>query len=124
MTNQLHSLFQNIGSERVRRQRMTVKNALKQISDEEAQKLVDKENLRIQAIEVVEQKGIVFIDESTKLLLALNVHAKAILRMKGVQRDLLPLVEGCTVTTKYGSVRTDHILFIAWGAFHLTNLLT
>lgn len=121
MTNQLQSLFQNLNSDRMRNKRMKVKDALKVVREEEAAKLVNDEDLKGRAIESVEQNGIVFIDEIDKVTKRSDYTSGADVSREGVQRDLLPLVEGCTVSTKYGSVRTDHILFIASGAFHLTK---
>ncbi len=120
MTSQLQGLFQNMGSERSKKRKLRVKDALKLLTDEEAQKRINEEDLRLRAIERVEQHGIVFIDEIDKV--ASNSEGRgADISREGVQRDLLPLVEGCTVSTKFGSVRTDHILFIASGAFHLSK---
>lgn len=99
---------------------MTVKAALKQIQDEEAGKLVNEDDLRSKAVQAVEQTGIVFIDEIDKVAKRGESSGTDVSR-EGVQRDLLPLIEGCTVSTKYGTVKTDHILFIASGAFHLAK---
>lgn len=121
MTNQLQSLFQNLNTERTRTKRMKVKDALKVVREEEAAKLVNDDDLKSRAIESVEQNGIVFIDEIDKVTKRSDYTSGADVSREGVQRDLLPLVEGCTVSTKYGTVRTDHILFIASGAFHLTK---
>ncbi len=120
MTNQLQGLFQNMGTERSKKRKLRVKDALKLLTDEEAHKRINEEDLRLRAVERVEQHGIVFIDEIDKV--ASNSEGRgADISREGVQRDLLPLVEGCTVSTKYGSVKTDHILFIASGAFHLSK---
>jgi ATP-dependent HslUV protease ATP-binding subunit HslU len=122
MTNQLQSMFQNLNTTRTKRRKMTVKEARKILRDEEAVKLVDEEKIKIRALDNVEQNGIVFIDEIDKI-----AHRSDLQRgggdvsREGVQRDLLPLVEGCTVSTRHGMVKTDHILFIASGAFHLTK---
>lgn len=120
MSNQLSNLFSNMGGGKKRNRRVTVKSALKLLQDEEAAKLVNDEEIKAQAIEVTEQTGIVFIDEIDKVATR-NEQGGAGVSREGVQRDLLPLIEGCTVSTKYGSVRTDHILFIASGAFHLSK---
>lgn len=120
MTNQLQNMLQNIGTTRTRNRRMKVKDALAVIQKEEASKLLDEEDLKRKAIEWVEQYGIVFIDEIDKVCRRGEMSGADVSR-EGVQRDLLPLIEGCTVSTKYGMVRTDHILFIAAGAFHLSK---
>jgi ATP-dependent HslUV protease ATP-binding subunit HslU len=116
MTSQLQSLFQNMGAGRTKRRKMSVKQAYKLLTDEEAAKLVDEELIKSRALQNVEQNGIVFIDEIDKVCRRGEVAGADVSR-EGVQRDLLPLIEGCTVSTKYGMVRTDHILFIASGAF-------
>lgn len=121
MTNQLQNMLQNIGSARTRTRRMKVKDAIAVIQKEEASKLLDEEDLKRKAIEWVEQYGIVFIDEIDKVCRRGEISGGADVSRDGVQRDLLPLIEGCTVSTKYGMVRTDHILFIAAGAFHLSK---
>lgn len=120
MTSQLKSMFSNMNTGRKRAHRMTVKAALKQVKDEEAAKLINEEEIKKRAVEATEQTGIVFIDEIDKVT---NRHdqATAGVSREGVQRDLLPLIEGSTVNTKYGSIKTDHILFIASGAFHLSK---
>lgn len=120
MTNQLQNMLQNIGSDRKRTRRMRVKDALKQVREEEAAKLLNEEDLKTKAVESVEQNGIVFIDEIDKVAKREHSSGGDVSR-EGVQRDLLPLVEGTTVSTKYGMVRTDYILFIASGAFHLSK---
>lgn len=120
MTNQLQSLFSSMGSDKKKTRKMTVKAALKQIQDEEAAKLVNEEDLKSRAVEAVEQTGIVFIDEIDKVAKR-GESGGADVSREGVQRDLLPLIEGCTISTKYGMIRTDHILFIASGAFHLAK---
>ncbi|MSP53925.1 MAG: ATP-dependent protease ATPase subunit HslU [Gammaproteobacteria bacterium] len=117
MTSQLQGMFQNIRQERKKPRKMKVKEALKIAREEEAAKLVNEDEIRLQALENVEQNGIVFIDEIDKVAKRSD-HGGADVSREGVQRDLLPLVEGCSVTTKYGTVKTDHILFIASGAFH------
>ncbi|HRD48275.1 MAG: ATP-dependent protease ATPase subunit HslU [Candidatus Competibacter sp.] len=120
MTSQLQSLFQNLNSGRTRTRKLKVKGALKLLQEEEASKMVNEEELKLHALEAVEQNGIVFIDEIDKVAKRGEYGGPDVSR-EGVQRDLLPLVEGCTVSTKYGMVRTDHILFIASGAFHLAK---
>lgn len=117
MTSQLQNMFQNLSSDRKRSRRMKVKDAWKQIKDDEAMYLVDEEDIQTQAVECVQENGIVFIDEIDKIVRRSDYTGVDVSR-EGVQRDLLPLVEGCTVFTKYGAVKTDHILFIASGAFH------
>lgn len=120
MTSQLQSMFQNIGSDRKKNRRMKVKKALKLLKEEEASKLINEEEIKLKALEKVEQHGIVFIDEIDKVAKR-QEHGGGDVSREGVQRDLLPLVEGCTVSTKYGMVKTDHILFIASGAFHVAK---
>ncbi|GIX29917.1 MAG: ATP-dependent protease ATPase subunit HslU [Porticoccaceae bacterium] len=120
MTQQLKELFGSLSRGRTRPRRTTVANALKLLADEEAAKLVDEEEIRARALEATEQNGIVFIDEIDKVARRGEVAGADVSR-EGVQRDLLPLIEGCAVSTKYGVVRTDHILFIASGAFHLAK---
>ncbi|HLU60901.1 MAG TPA: ATP-dependent protease ATPase subunit HslU, partial [Gammaproteobacteria bacterium] len=120
MTSQLQSLFQNLGGGRRQRRMMKVKEALRHLTEEEAGKLVNEDEIRQRAMQAVEQNGIVFIDEIDKVAKR-GEYAGADVSREGVQRDLLPLVEGTTVTTRYGMVRTDHILFIASGAFHVSK---
>ncbi len=120
MTNQLQSLFANLGKGKKKSRKLKVKEALKLVRDEEAARLVNEEELKAKALEAVEQNGIVFIDEIDKVAKRGNVGGADVSR-EGVQRDLLPLIEGCTVNTKLGMVKTDHILFIASGAFHLSK---
>ena len=120
MTNQLQSLFANMGKGKRKTRKLKVKEALKMVRDEEASRLVNEEELKGKALEAVEQHGIVFIDEIDKVAKRGNVGGADVSR-EGVQRDLLPLIEGCTVNTKLGMVKTDHILFIASGAFHLSK---
>ncbi|KXG82921.1 ATP-dependent protease ATPase subunit HslU [Pseudomonas mosselii] len=120
MTNQLQSLFANMGKGKRKSRKLKVKDALKMVRDEEAGRLVNEEELKAKALEAVEQHGIVFIDEIDKVAKRGNVGGADVSR-EGVQRDLLPLIEGCTVNTKLGMVKTDHILFIASGAFHLSK---
>ncbi len=120
MTNQLQSLFHNMSSNKTRSRKLKVKDALKLLREEEAAKMVNEEELKLKALAAVEQNGIVFIDEIDKVAKRGEYGGPDVSR-EGVQRDLLPLVEGCTVSTKYGMVRSDHILFIASGAFHLAK---
>jgi ATP-dependent HslUV protease ATP-binding subunit HslU len=120
MTNQLQSLFANMGKGKRKSRKIKVKEALKLVRDEEAGRLVNEEELKAKALEAVEQHGIVFIDEIDKVAKRGNSGGIDVSR-EGVQRDLLPLIEGCTVNTKLGMVKTDHILFIASGAFHLSK---
>lgn len=118
MSSQLQSMFQNMSSERTRKRKIKVKDARKILREEEASKLINDDEIKSQAVERVEQSGIVFIDEIDKITQRSDSRGGADVSREGVQRDLLPLIEGCTVTTKYGMVKTDHILFIASGAFH------
>ena len=120
MTNQLQNLFSSMGKGKQKSRKLKVKEALKLVRDEEAARLVNEEELKAQALEAVEQNGIVFIDEIDKVAKRGNTSGADVSR-EGVQRDLLPLIEGCTVNTKLGMVKTDHILFIASGAFHLSK---
>ena len=120
MTEQLRSMFSSMGQDKRKTRRVTVAEALRQLTDEEAAKLVNEEEIRSQAMESVEQNGIVFIDEIDKVA-GSGERSGADVSRQGVQRDLLPLVEGTTVSTKYGMVKTDHILFVASGAFHLSK---
>jgi ATP-dependent HslUV protease ATP-binding subunit HslU len=120
MTNQLQSMFSNLTNQRKRTVRLKVKDALRRTREEEAARLVNEEDIKARAIESVEQTGIVFLDEIDKVAKRGETLGPDVSR-EGVQRDLLPLIEGCTVSTKYGMVKTDHILFIASGAFHLTK---
>ena len=113
-------MFSNIGQGKKQRRKVSVKQALKLLQDEEAAKLIDQDEIKAQALELVEQNGIVFIDEIDKVAKRGETSGTDVSR-EGVQRDLLPLIEGSTVTTKYGMVKTDHILFIASGAFHLSK---
>jgi ATP-dependent HslUV protease ATP-binding subunit HslU len=120
MTSQLQGMFQNLAGSRTRRRKLKVTDAFRLLVDEEAAKMINEEELKLQALENVEQNGIVFIDEIDKVARRAETTGADVSR-EGVQRDLLPLVEGCTITTKYGTVRTDHILFIASGAFHVSK---
>ena len=120
MTQQLQSMFQNLGSSRTRVRKLKVREAMKLLVDEEAARMINEDELKLRAVENAEQNGIVFIDEIDKIA-RLQETAGADVSREGVQRDLLPLVEGCTVNTKYGTVKTDHMLFIASGAFHMSR---
>ena len=120
MTSQLQSMFSSMNGERKKRQKMTVKAALKMAKDEEAMKMLNEDELKNRAIQSAEQNGIVFIDEIDKVAKRSEGGGTDISR-EGVQRDLLPLIEGSTVSTKYGMIKTDHILFISSGAFHLAK---
>ncbi|MDU7786305.1 MAG: HslU--HslV peptidase ATPase subunit [Aggregatibacter aphrophilus] len=120
MTSQLQSMFQNLSSGQTKKRKMKIKEALKALIDDEAAKLVNPEELKQKAIDAVEQNGIVFIDEIDKICKK-GEYSGADVSREGVQRDLLPLVEGSTVNTKHGMVKTDHILFIASGAFQVAR---
>jgi ATP-dependent HslUV protease ATP-binding subunit HslU len=120
MTNQLQSMFSNMNKGRSKTTKLTVAKAKKAILDEEAAKLVNEEDIKTRAIHNAEQNGIVFIDEIDKVAKRGETSGTDVSR-EGVQRDLLPLIEGCTVNTKYGMIKTDHILFIASGAFHFSK---
>ncbi|MGO9426160.1 MAG: ATP-dependent protease ATPase subunit HslU [Steroidobacteraceae bacterium] len=120
MTQQLQGMFQSLGAGRTRSRKLKVKDALKLLVDEEASKMINEEELKTRAVENAEQNGIVFIDEIDKIARRQETIGADVSR-EGVQRDLLPLVEGCTVNTKYGTVKTDHVLFIASGAFHMSK---
>ncbi|QJC34825.1 HslU--HslV peptidase ATPase subunit [Enterobacteriaceae endosymbiont of Donacia piscatrix] len=120
MTSQLQSLFQNLGGNKQKKRKLKIKDAIKLLIEEEANKLVNNEDIKQKAIEAVEQNGIVFLDEIDKICRRSNNVSSDISR-EGVQRDLLPLVEGCTVSTKHGMVKTDYILFIASGSFQISK---
>jgi ATP-dependent HslUV protease ATP-binding subunit HslU len=120
MSQQLQSMFQNLGGGRTRTRKVQIREAKKLLTDEEAAKMINEEELKAQALYNAEQNGIVFIDELDKLARRQETIGADVSR-EGVQRDLLPLIEGCTVNTKYGMVKTDHILFIAAGAFHVSK---
>jgi ATP-dependent HslUV protease ATP-binding subunit HslU len=121
MTSQLQGMFQNLSGNRRKTRKVKVKEAMKLLTDEEAAKMLDEEELKLNALTAVEQHGIVFLDELDKVARRSETMGGADVSREGVQRDLLPLVEGSTVNTKYGMVRTDHILFIASGAFHVAK---
>jgi ATP-dependent HslUV protease ATP-binding subunit HslU len=120
MTSQLQGMFQNLNTGRTKARKVKIKDAMKLLQEEEAAKLVNEDDIKQTALEAVEQHGIVFLDEIDKICKRAESGGGEVSR-EGVQRDLLPLVEGSTVTTKYGMIKTDHILFIASGAFHLTK---
>jgi ATP-dependent HslUV protease ATP-binding subunit HslU len=120
LTSQIQGMFQQMGGGRHKVKRMKVPDALRQLTDEEAGKLVNDDDIKTRALAAAEQNGIVFIDEIDKIAARTDAHGADVSR-QGVQRDLLPLVEGTTVTTKYGMIKTDHMLFIASGAFHLSK---
>lgn len=120
MTQQLQGMFEGLGRSKKEKRKLPIKKAIKALIDEEAALLINEDDIKAQAIESVEQNGIVFIDEIDKVAKRQESSGGEVSR-EGVQRDLLPLIEGCTVSTKYGMIKTDHILFIASGAFHLTK---
>lgn len=120
MTSQLQQMFSGMGQQNKKQQRLKIKDALKRLCEEEALKLINEEEIKSEALNKVEQSGIVFLDEIDKVTKRAEATGADVSR-EGVQRDLLPLIEGCTVTTKYGMIKTDHILFIASGAFHLAK---
>jgi ATP-dependent HslUV protease ATP-binding subunit HslU len=120
MTSQLQNMFSSMAPGKNKSKKMTVKDAMRRVTDEEAAKLINEDELRSTAVEAVEQTGIVFIDEMDKIAKRAD-HGGADVSREGVQRDLLPMIEGSNVSTKYGMIRTDHILFIASGAFHLSK---
>ena len=120
MVGQLQNMMENMSNKRTNKRRMKIPEALKALTEDEAAKLINEDEIRQLAIESVEQNGIVFIDEIDKIVKRPDMGGADISR-EGVQRDLLPLVEGCTVSTKYGMIKSDHILFIASGAFHLAK---
>lgn len=121
MTNQLQDMFQNMGNQRKSTRKLVVKKAMRLLAEEEAMKLINEEELKAEVLDNVEQNGIVFLDEIDKITGRGDGGGSADVSRAGVQRDLLPLVEGSTVQTKYGMIKTDHILFIASGAFHLSK---
>ncbi|MEA1990314.1 MAG: ATP-dependent protease ATPase subunit HslU [Pseudomonadota bacterium] len=120
MTQQLQGMFEGMGQNKKEKRKLPIKKALKALTDEEAARLVNEEDIKTQAIENVEQNGIVFIDEIDKVAKRQDAGGGDVSR-EGVQRDLLPLIEGSTISTKFGMIKTDHILFIASGAFHLAK---
>lgn len=122
MTNQLQGMFQNLSNEKTKTRKIKISEALKALQEEEASLLVNEDDIKLSAVEAVEQNGIVFLDEIDKVCKRAELGGGGgEVSREGVQRDLLPLVEGSTVSTKYGMIKTDHILFIASGAFHLTK---
>lgn len=121
MTSQLQSMFQNISGDRTKPRKMKIKDALKQLTEDEAGKMINEDEIKSQALKSVEQNGIVFIDELDKIVKRSDYSGGGDVSREGVQRDLLPIIEGSTVFTKYGMLKTDHILFIASGAFHLAK---
>jgi ATP-dependent HslUV protease ATP-binding subunit HslU len=120
MTSQLQNMFQNIGGGKKRMRKLRIREAIKLLREEEAAKLINEDDIKLRALESVEQNGLVFLDEIDKVTRRSETTGPDVSR-EGVQRDLLPLVEGCTVSTRYGMVKTDHILFIASGAFHMSK---
>jgi ATP-dependent HslUV protease ATP-binding subunit HslU len=120
LTSQIQGMFQNLGGERKKTRKLKIQEAKKLIAEEEISKLINDEELKLRAIQTVEQNGIVFLDEIDKITSRSETSGSDVSR-QGVQRDLLPLVEGTTISTKYGMIKTDHILFIASGAFHLSK---
>ena len=120
MSSQLQSMFQNMAGQRTKKRRLPIKEAFRLLTEEEAARLINEDEIKTRALENAEQNGIVFLDEIDKIARRSEGHGPDVSR-EGVQRDLLPLVEGCTVSTKLGTIRTDHVLFIASGAFHLSK---
>ncbi len=120
MTSQLQNMFSNMGNQKTKKRKVKIKEALKLLTDEEAARLVNEDDLKQRALKAVEQNGIVFIDEIDKIAKS-EARSGGDVSREGVQRDLLPLIEGCTINTKYGMIKTDHILFIGSGAFHFSK---
>ncbi|ENO89674.1 ATP-dependent protease ATPase subunit HslU [Thauera linaloolentis] len=120
LTQQIQGMFQNLGSGRKKQRKLKIREALKLLADEEAARMINDEEVKLEAVRAVEQNGIVFLDEVDKIAARSDAHGADVSR-QGVQRDLLPLVEGTTISTKYGMIKTDHVLFIASGAFHLSK---
>ena len=121
MTSQLQNMFSNLGGEKKATRKLKIKDAQKQLQDEEAAAMLNMDEVKAQAVSLVEQNGIVFLDEIDKVAKRQESGSGGDVSREGVQRDLLPLIEGCTVSTKYGMIKTDHILFVASGAFHLSK---
>ncbi|MCW8834147.1 MAG: HslU--HslV peptidase ATPase subunit [Colwellia sp.] len=121
MTSQLQSMFQNMSSEKTKKRKLKIKDAFKALQEEEAAKIVNHDDIKQKAIDAVEQNGIVFIDEIDKICKRADSNSGGDVSREGVQRDLLPLVEGSTVSTKHGMIKTDHILFVASGAFQMAK---
>ncbi len=120
LTQQIQGMFQNLGGGKRKQRKLQIREALKLLADEEATRMINDEEVKLEAVRAVEQNGIVFLDEVDKIAARTDAHGADVSR-QGVQRDLLPLVEGTTISTKYGMIKTDHILFIASGAFHLSK---
>ena len=120
LTQQIQGMFQNLGGGKKKQRKLQIREAMKLLADEEAARLINDEEVKLEAVRAVEQNGIVFLDEVDKIAARSDVQGADVSR-QGVQRDLLPLVEGTTISTKYGMIKTDHILFIASGAFHLSK---
>ena len=120
MTSQLQNMFSSLSPQQSKRRKLKIRDAIKMLEHEEASKLINEDDIRAKTVEVVEQTGIVFIDEFDKIARSAERSGADVSR-EGVQRDLLPLIEGCQISTKYGMVKTDHILFIASGAFHVSR---
>ena len=120
LTQQIQGMFQNMGGGKKKQRKLKIREALKLLADEEAARMINDEEVKLDAVRAVEQNGIVFLDEVDKITARSDAHGADVSR-QGVQRDLLPLVEGTTISTKYGMIKTDHILFIASGAFHLSK---
>ena len=120
LTQQIQGMFQNLGGGKRKQRKLRIREALKLLADEEAARMINDEEVKLEAVRAVEQNGIVFLDEVDKIAARTDAHGADVSR-QGVQRDLLPLVEGTTISTKYGMIKTDHILFIASGAFHLSK---
>ncbi|MGQ5490211.1 ATP-dependent protease ATPase subunit HslU [Thauera sp. AutoDN2] len=120
LTQQIQGMFQNMGGGKKKQRKLQIREAMKLLADEEAARLINDEEVKLEAVRSVEQNGIVFLDEVDKIAARTDAHGADVSR-QGVQRDLLPLVEGTTISTKYGMIKTDHILFIASGAFHLSK---
>lgn len=121
MTSQLQNMFSNMGGEKKAKRKLKISDAKKQLRDEEAANLLNMDEVKANAVDLVEQNGIVFLDEIDKVAKRQESGSGGDVSREGVQRDLLPLIEGCTVSTKYGMIKTDHILFVASGAFHLSK---
>ena len=120
LTQQIQGMVQNLGGGKRKQRKLQIREALKLLADEEAARMINDEEVKLEAVRAVEQNGIVFLDEVDKIAARTDAHGADVSR-QGVQRDLLPLVEGTTISTKYGMIKTDHILFIASGAFHLSK---
>ncbi len=121
VTSQLQEMFQSIARDRTKSQRLCVSEAMEYLIEEESSKMINEDNIRQMALHNASQNGIIFIDELDKIVRTAGQYSNGDVSREGVQRDLLPLIEGCSVTTKYGTIRTDHILFVASGAFQLSK---